>query len=104
MGKKSVSLNSVASSPQNKAPRAASIASTTPSDLSELLAEELKKPGAAENGVVISKTHALLQEGSDNGSKKVTCGNRAFCGYFPEEVETFHRYDIVAMLLFSIPY
>ena len=72
MGKKSVSLNSVASSPQNKAPRAASIASTTPSDLSELLAEELKKPGAAENGVVITKTHALLQEGSDNGSKKVT--------------------------------
>ncbi|XP_063683542.1 double zinc ribbon and ankyrin repeat-containing protein 1-like isoform X2 [Bolinopsis microptera] len=69
MGKKSVSLNSVASSPQNKAPRAASIASTTPSDLSELLAEELKKPGA-ENGVVITKTHALLQEGSDNGSKK----------------------------------
>ena len=72
MGKKSGSLNSVTSAPSRDQNKRGSITSTTPSDLSELLAEELKKPGAAENGVCISKTQCLLQEGtSTTSSKKV---------------------------------
>ncbi|KAL5268298.1 hypothetical protein ACHWQZ_G002229 [Mnemiopsis leidyi] len=69
MGKKSGSLNSVTSSSSRDHNKRGSITSTTPSDLSELLAEELKKPGA-ENGVCITKTQCLLQEGTSSTSSK----------------------------------